>query len=75
MTPELTGGRLKTVHCPACDRAVILEPGAREGDVILCPGCRTAVELVRMGEGPELVRWQEAPTRGREDLNSESRGV
>ncbi len=34
------------VECPVCLRDVQIPPGAREGDVILCPYCKISLRLV-----------------------------
>jgi hypothetical protein len=37
---------------------VILEPSAKEGDVLLCPGCQERLAIARSGGQVELVRWK-----------------
>ena len=52
-------GRLRRRTCPRCHRMVILEPSAKEGDVLLCPGCQARLKIARSGGQVELVRWKE----------------
>lgn len=55
---ELSLERLKRRSCPHCLRMVILEPLAKEGDVLLCPGCQERLVIARSGAGLELRRWK-----------------
>lgn len=50
--------RLKRGSCPQCLRMVILEPSAKEGDVLLCPGCQMRLVIARSGARLELRRWK-----------------
>ena len=55
---ELSLERLKRRSCPHCLRMVILEISAKEGDVLLCPGCQERLVIARSGPRLELRRWE-----------------
>ncbi len=63
MRSEASADRLKRRTCPRCVSPVILEPAAKEGDVLLCPSCLQAVIIVDSGGVLELHRWSAAPPR------------
>ena len=52
--------RLKVLTCPSCTRSVILEPTARQGDVLLCPTCRATLKIARIGSTLRLDLWHES---------------
>jgi len=55
--------RLQKLACPGCQRPVILEPAAKQGDVIFCPACQNPLIIDRLGEHLKLNQWREIPQR------------
>ncbi len=55
--------RLQKLVCPGCKRSVILEPAAKQGDVIFCPACQDPLVIDRLGEHLKLNQWRETLQR------------
>ncbi len=55
--------RLQKLVCPGCQWSVILEPAAKQGDVILCPACQDPLIIDRLGDQLKLNQWRETPQR------------
>ncbi len=60
-TPEKA--RLEKKACLDCRCTVVLEPNAKEGDVILCPGCSIPLLIRQVAGVLQFERWRDAPTR------------
>lgn len=63
MKREASPERLQKPVCPGCLRMVFMEPAAKQGDVIHCPGCHEMLMIARVGEHLKLNRWREVSLR------------